>query len=152
MIRRAYPDLESALLNQWFQFRSSWDFDSGLVKFKDLTNKVQSTFLITPENIEKMKIWVRKTNTTSFHLSYFVLTFAFIWITLIKSDEPLNDDVLYHMSFVADCRRRLPIGLTETYSGNCLGIYYVSIKRSDAVSDEGVARAAEAIGRKLTLS
>ncbi|CAN1161156.1 Coumaroyl-CoA:anthocyanidin 3-O-glucoside-6''-O-coumaroyltransferase 2 [Linum perenne] len=149
LIRRAYPDLESALLNQWFQFRSSWDFDSGPVKFKDLTDKVRSTFLITPENIEKMKIWVRKINTTSFHLSSFVLTSAFIWITLIKSDEPQNDDVLYHMSFVADCRRRLPIGLPETYFGNCLGIYYVPIKRSDAVSDEGVARAAEAIGRKV---
>ncbi|CAN1218070.1 hypothetical protein LINPERPRIM_LOCUS1219 [Linum perenne] len=53
------------------------------------------------------------------------------------------------MSFIADCRRRLPIGLPETYFRNCLGIYYVPIKRSDVVSDEGVARAAEAIQRKV---
>ncbi|CAN1153008.1 Coumaroyl-CoA:anthocyanidin 3-O-glucoside-6''-O-coumaroyltransferase 2, partial [Linum perenne] len=48
-----------------------------------------------------------------------------------------------------DCRRRLPVRLPETYFGNCLGIYYVPIKRSDAVSVEGVARAAEAIGMKI---
>ncbi|CAN0896957.1 Coumaroyl-CoA:anthocyanidin 3-O-glucoside-6''-O-coumaroyltransferase 2 [Linum grandiflorum] len=151
LIRRAYPDLESVLLSQWFQFRSSWDFDSGPVKFKDLTDKVRSTFLITPEKIQRMKIWIRKANPTRFHLSSFVLTSAFIWVTLIKSEEQENDDVdeLYHMSFVADCRRRLPIGLPETYFGNCLGIYYVSIRKSDAVSDEGVARAAEAIGRRI---
>ncbi|CAI0454450.1 unnamed protein product [Linum tenue] len=119
VIRVAYPILESVLLNQWFEFGSSWDFDSGPTHYRDLSDKVRSTFVITRTNIEAV------------------------------GDSSVGPDALYHLSFVADCRQRLQIGLSPWYLGNCLGIYYVSMKKSDAVGENGFAVAAEAIGRKV---
>ncbi|CAL1392319.1 unnamed protein product [Linum trigynum] len=153
VIRRAYPLLESVLLNQWFEFGSSWDFDSGPTHYRDLSDKVRSTFVITRTNIERMKLWVRGKSPTTFRLSAFVVSSAFIWANLVKSqavgDSSVGPDALYHLSFVADCRQRLQIGLSPWYLGNCLGIYYVSMKKSDAVGENGFAVAAEAIGRKV---
>ncbi|CAL1408563.1 unnamed protein product [Linum trigynum] len=153
LIRGAYPGLESVLLNQWFEFGSSWDFDSGPTHYRDLSDKVRSTFVITRTNIERMKLWVRRKNPTPFRLSAFVVTTAFIWANLVKSqavgDSSVGPDGLYRLSFVADCRQRLQIGLPPSYLGNCLGIYYVSMKKSDAVGEHGFAVAAEAIGRKV---
>ncbi|CAN0914703.1 Coumaroyl-CoA:anthocyanidin 3-O-glucoside-6''-O-coumaroyltransferase 2 [Linum grandiflorum] len=158
IIRRAYPDLESTLANQWFElgFGSGWDFDSS--RTGDLTagtDKVRLTLVITRSMIERIKLWIRGINPTPFHLSAFVVTSALVWTLMIKSvaigEESAGPETLYHLNFVADCRSRLGVdGLSAgSYFGNCLSHYYVSVKRGDAASWNGVAAAAEVIGKKV---
>ncbi|CAI0452086.1 unnamed protein product [Linum tenue] len=121
LIRGKYGDLESALLQQWFDWLSTWNYNAGAAPRQlNLSNKVRSTMVITKPSLEGVGD---------------------------SSDDP---DRVYHLGFSADCRRRLGIELPESYLGNCLGPTFVGEKRGDlAAGGGGFFRAAEAIGRRV---
>ncbi|CAL1410560.1 unnamed protein product [Linum trigynum] len=155
LIREKYGDLESALLQQWFDWLSTWNYNAGAAPRQlNLSNKVRSTMVITKPNLDKLKARVRSANPEQAHVSTFVVTCALIWVTLIKSegvgDSSDDPDRVYHLGFSADCRRRLGIELPESFLGNCLGPTFVGEKRGDlAAGGGGFFRAAEAIGRRV---
>ncbi|CAJ1956464.1 unnamed protein product [Sphenostylis stenocarpa] len=131
---------------------------SGLVR--DLsTNKVRFTVVLTRQQIEKLKKWVSlkcaSYDSGLLHISSFVVTCSLIWICMIRSEESKSDslsqqsDEFCHLMFHADCRDRPEFSLSSTYFGNCLASFFVRIKRSELVRENGIVGAAEAIEREI---
>ncbi|KAI6672879.1 hypothetical protein NL676_000785 [Syzygium grande] len=60
-----------------------------------------------------------------------------------------SDDELCHFGFLADCRDRLEYSIPSTYFGNCLGICFVTEKRSTLLGKSGISHAARSIGGRV---
>ncbi|KAH7576846.1 hypothetical protein ACOSP7_002502 [Xanthoceras sorbifolium] len=121
-------------------------------------DNVLITLVIKPVKIEQLKNWVTtqcKNNNELAHIriSTFVVVCAYMWINLMKLQEQisgsLDDDMLYHFIFLADCRERFEFSIPATYFGNCLTKIFVSAKRRELMGESGVIFAAKAIGRKV---
>jgi hypothetical protein len=88
------------------------------------------------------------------HVSTFVVTCAFIWVCLIKSQyngasDFSDDSELFHFDFAADCRNRLKFPVPSTYFGNCLAI---ALEKGELLGETGIFEAVKAIGNKVRQS
>ncbi|KAK9284530.1 hypothetical protein L1049_023705 [Liquidambar formosana] len=149
---------ETFFLKQWWSRRSSWKEDTSTSLSED---KLRATFVMGRQDIERLKQWISTKcqinhESCPSHISTFVVTCAFMWVCLTKSQEvvvsgknSLNDDELYHFCFIADCRNTHEIPVPITYFGNCLAIFFVSAKRGELIGEDGVVVAAKAIGSKV---
>nr|KYP48052.1 Anthocyanin 5-aromatic acyltransferase [Cajanus cajan] len=120
--------------------------------------KVRAVFILNRDHIEKLKKWVYsecKRNGFDFeslHVSTFVVTSALMWVCKVQSEvtNPIpNNDEIYKLAFLADCRNRLEFSIPSTYFGNCVVGHMASLKRSKLVGGNGIVEAAIAIGREV---
>ncbi|KAI4346094.1 hypothetical protein L6164_013176 [Bauhinia variegata] len=119
------------------------------------TDMVRATFVLSPDQIERLKKWViaKCSNSDHFktlHISTFVVTSSLIWVCFVRSEEIIgynvpNDDELYHLIFLADCRNHHEVSIPSTYFGNCLGYRTVTMKRSELVGNNAIVEAVRAI-------
>ncbi|XVE66364.1 hypothetical protein DITRI_Ditri08aG0074700 [Diplodiscus trichospermus] len=110
-------------------------------------------------DIERLKRYVlnqstKTTESEQLRASTFVVTCALVWTCLIKvqetgSSENHVDDEFRYFCFVADCRNRPEFAIPETYFGNCLAIFFVRLKRSELLGENGVLAATRAIGNRV---
>ena len=120
-----------------------------------LADKVRATYVLGRAHIENLKHRITsQCMDKDLHVSTFVVTCAFIWVCLIKSQDSLVSDFsdmdkIYYFNFVADCRKRLEFPIPSTYFGNCLAICFVSLKRSELVGENGIFETVKAIGKKV---
>ncbi|WRX16461.1 hypothetical protein QQP08_008948 [Theobroma cacao] len=119
-------------------------------------DKVRATFLLGRAHVEKLKHLVTEANSEQLHISTFVVTCAFIWVCLIKSQESstrnssdADDNKYYYFQFPFDCRNRLEFPVPETYFGNCLKPGIAEVKKSELIGENGILLAAKAIGNKI---
>ncbi|KAF1886529.1 hypothetical protein Lal_00045762 [Lupinus albus] len=129
------------------------------------SNKVRATFILTRDQIEKLKKWVSIKCTTNtydsktLHISTFVVTCSLMWACLIKSEEFSKGnnncitkdyyDELCYLILLADCRNNPELSLPSTYFGNCLASGIVAIKRGVIVGENGIIEIANAIEREV---
>lgn len=120
-------------------------------------NKVRSTFVLSREQVERLKKWVSlkycATNDSgaSPHISTFVVTCSLVWVCMIRSEESKgnSDGELCYVVFLADCRDSPEFSLPSTYFGNCLASCIVGMKRSVVVGENGIVEVAQAIERRV---
>ncbi|KAJ7948853.1 Anthocyanin 5-aromatic acyltransferase [Quillaja saponaria] len=83
----------------------------------------------------------------------FIPNFGFgicIGIQHEKESKTDDEDELYHLTFGIDCRSHS--GSPLTYFGNCVAPCYVPLKRSQILGENGIVKAAKAIGEKVVES
>ncbi|CAK9315904.1 unnamed protein product [Citrullus colocynthis] len=119
---------------------------------KDLAplNTTRATFVLTKTQIQKLKASV---TSSSLRVSGFIVTCSLIWKCMIKSSiitqENHDDDEIFYLLFVGDCRNRLKEPLPPTYFGNCLDICIVELKKKELLKDDSIDGVVEAIGNKV---
>ncbi|CAH9096168.1 unnamed protein product [Cuscuta europaea] len=121
------------------------------------TDKVRSTFVVTRDDIQRLKNHILKRGRDSLHVSTFTVTCSYTWSCLVRSrrqtyKEDENDGELEEMEnflCAADCRGRLDPPLPKNYFGNCVVPCLASIREKDLIGDEGVRKAAEGIGESI---
>ncbi|EPS62076.1 hypothetical protein M569_12721 [Genlisea aurea] len=129
------------------------------VVFPVPTNRVRATFTLTPSEIKKLKDSIIAKNPNFSHLSSFVVSIAYIWSCLAKSDVH-HGDLSYepeevpggekdYFLFAVDCRSRLDPPLPENYFGNCVSYGLAAVPHEELVGDEGFFAAAESIAEQI---
>jgi len=129
-------------------------------EIRDLpSDMVRHTFVLTHDDVEKLKKWVSiKCKSHGLELpskTTFVVTCSLIWFCKVKSEEIKADTVLpnndesYILAFMADCRNRPEFSIPLEYFGNCLVCGNAEVKRSKLVGGNGILEAAIAIGNEV---
>ncbi|XP_057953139.1 malonyl-CoA:anthocyanidin 5-O-glucoside-6''-O-malonyltransferase-like [Malania oleifera] len=129
-------------------------------EFNAPSNTIRGTFMLRPDDIEKLRERVgqtlverkKKKQEDLPRLSTFTLTCAYVWVCLVKAEGLESKDGLAHTGFLfsADCRGRLEPPIPATYFGNCVGACCARVKVGDLSGEDGVAVAAEAIGESVS--
>ncbi|KAF9588953.1 hypothetical protein IFM89_017632 [Coptis chinensis] len=124
-------------------------------------NFVQGSFVMSCSEIGKLRQWVLsclnkdKKFVPPFHLSTFTLISSYVWICSIKARRTTEDvlrsceDQMEYFLFSADCRACLDPPLPVTYFGNCNGGFVVEGDRNELIGVNGIAIAAEMIGKAI---
>ncbi|XP_016433725.1 phenolic glucoside malonyltransferase 1-like [Nicotiana tabacum] len=117
-------------------------------------HKVRATFIITRDDIRKLKnlILSRRPNLT--HVTSFTVTCAYVWTCLIKSEgatigKEIDENEMEFFVCVADCRARFKPPIHPSYFGNCLMAYIARTRHADLVGKEGFTIAVELIGEPI---
>ncbi|KAK9284510.1 hypothetical protein L1049_023684 [Liquidambar formosana] len=151
--------LEALFLKEWWTWTSFWKEGTPISLPED--HKLRATFVLGRYDIERLKQWIsteceNHSESRPLHMSTFVVTCAFIWFCMTKSQDSvmcknksLDDDNLHHFVFLADCRNRHGISVPTTYFGNCLAACFLTAKKAELVGENGVVVAAKAIGSKV---
>ncbi|KAM5552278.1 anthocyanin 5-aromatic acyltransferase [Rosa sericea] len=162
--RKAIVDpyaLEGIFLKEWWKRISSKGAIIGNTKTAMLVPMcmVRATFLMDLNRMERIKNWIanlcnKGNEPLPVHLSAYVLTCAFVWISLIKSQEKYfnykccGQDQNY-FGFIAGGLTRLNHPVPSTYVGNCVGFGQAAAIRSELLGDNGIVVAARAIGNTV---
>ncbi|GMN33417.1 hypothetical protein TIFTF001_041891 [Ficus carica] len=158
--------LEQGLLMDFWSWASTTKEYVGPSNYQLITGKVRATFVLSHDQIKRLKSWVTNrlgdNGLELVHISTFVVTCALSWVCLVRSEEmedgninisesdKLDDDHNpYFFVFAADCRDRLQNPVPKTYFGNCLAFCMVSVTRKELLGANGIAAAAKAIGKKV---
>ncbi|KAL3647155.1 hypothetical protein CASFOL_008123 [Castilleja foliolosa] len=112
------------------------------------TNRVRSTFTLSPSNIKKLKNLVLAKKPELIQVSSFVVTGAYIWTCLMKSEVGDKDSEEMFL-FTVDVRSRVDPPVPENYFGNCLGYGMAGLERKELVGEEGFVNAAAAIAEDI---
>ncbi|KAF9603488.1 hypothetical protein IFM89_036761 [Coptis chinensis] len=122
----------------------------------NLADKVRATFVLGQSDIKRLKQWIlTRLSTPPLHLSTFVVTYSYVWVCLVKArwgqDVVANayGDQKENILFPIDCRPKLDPPLPKTYFGNCLTAGIASAKRGDLIGLDGIAIAAELLGKAI---
>ncbi|XVE84473.1 hypothetical protein DITRI_Ditri17bG0016300 [Diplodiscus trichospermus] len=142
------------LASMFMKDKWNWeDFDSVP------SDKLRVTFVIKRSDVELLKKWTARKfmeengSDSTLRMSTFVVTCAYMWICLIKSQQNRAHDLSSlgdsncHFIFLADCRDRLK--LPATYFGNCLEPCFTAAKKSELLDENGILVAAKAIAREI---
>ncbi|VFQ93815.1 unnamed protein product [Cuscuta campestris] len=118
-----------------------------------IPEKVRSTFVVSKEDIQRLKNHVLTRHPKIPHVSSFTVVFSYVWVCLVRSRTEINnaddddDDEMDNFIFTADFRARL--GLPHHYFGNCVVPCMGSVQTKDLTGDGGVANAAEVVGGSI---
>uniref|UniRef100_A0A1J3CFT1 Coumaroyl-CoA:anthocyanidin 3-O-glucoside-6''-O-coumaroyltransferase 1 n=1 Tax=Noccaea caerulescens TaxID=107243 RepID=A0A1J3CFT1_NOCCA len=120
---------------------------------------VRATFTISRNQIDNLKHWVTEQSTIQSHVSTFVVTLAFAWVSLIKTlvqdseteAREEDKDQVFHLLINVDCRNRLKCTepIPPTYFGNCMAPAIVSVKKRVLLGENGVLAASDAITARI---
>ncbi|XP_020238547.1 coumaroyl-CoA:anthocyanidin 3-O-glucoside-6''-O-coumaroyltransferase 2 [Cajanus cajan] len=160
-VLRDTKGLETIFLRDYFEARSTWKVGPIPKHGADDEDYVKATITFGRDDIESMKKWAlnRWKKDDEFqapqYLSKFVVTCAFMWVSLVKAKYRKDDDEVAEMKeeyfhFAADCRDRLEYPIPATYFGNCLTICHVALKRKDLKGEGGFMNAVKAIAKTIT--
>ncbi|KAL8031442.1 hypothetical protein ABFX02_13G024900 [Erythranthe guttata] len=115
-------------------------------------NKVRATFVITRDDVEKLKAFVL-TRRPEMHITAFTMTCALVWVCLVKAETgAVAPDEPEYFGFAADCRARLDPPLPATYFGNCLAFVKAQSTHGLLKGREGFLIAAESLGLAIQKS
>ncbi|KAK6160348.1 hypothetical protein DH2020_003729 [Rehmannia glutinosa] len=122
---------------------------------KTLTNKLRATYILTKNNIQKLRNFVQTKKPASItHLSSFTITTAYVWTCLVKSatdaGEEVDDDEPEHFVFAVDARRRLDPPVPATYFGNCVAFGITESTHGQLKGDDGFLLAVRLIGEVIS--
>ncbi|KAG7595745.1 Transferase [Arabidopsis suecica] len=122
-------------------------------------NMVRATFTLSRKQIDNLKSLVTEQSENQSPVSTFVVTLAFIWVSLIKtlvqdSETKANEedkDEVFHLMINVDCRNRLKYTqpIPQTYFGNCMAPGIVSVKKHDLLGEKCVLAASDAITARI---
>lgn len=150
--------LQSIFLNHWSKRRSSTNMVIG-VSDSDLDSAmVRATFLMCPDDMEKIKGWIVgrckvKNMDQPPRLTPSNLTCAYVWVCLIKSHEKVNGKLTgknpSYFGFNAGGITRLEYPVPAAYFGNCIGFARTMAAQSELSGEDGIIVAADAIGNRV---
>ncbi|XP_057492644.1 phenolic glucoside malonyltransferase 1-like [Actinidia eriantha] len=146
-------DLETTYLNFWLGKNGPGNKSLSLWDMKARPDAMLGTFLLSQDNIENIKMWVRfqwekkQLQKPSFHLSSFAITTAYTWVCLVKARQIRSEKV--YLGISVDCRGRLKPPAPPNYFGNCITSVIVDADSDDLTGEDGVAIAAMAIGKAI---
>ena len=132
-----------------------------LVKLEIQADIGRATFDLSRANIEKLRkrvlSWWDKVDeegktksSEAFHLSTFVLTFAYIMVCVVKAKDAKSNNKMVCFSFVAhDFRSRLDPPVPANYFGNCVGGGVVVAQARKLMEEVGLAIAAYRISDRI---
>ncbi|XP_027063051.1 phenolic glucoside malonyltransferase 1-like [Coffea arabica] len=139
---------QGVLLIKLFQNESSTDTTA-----KPMTKKVRRSFVISRNNIEKLKSLALQKRPQLVHLSSFTVICAHVWTCLVKcrgpSGEYVDDEEVEYFCCAADCRRRMDPPLPSNYFGNCQTLVRTNEKNGKLIGEEGFPIAVELIGEGI---
>nr|KYP45440.1 Anthocyanin 5-aromatic acyltransferase [Cajanus cajan] len=152
--------LEEVFLKEWRKRRLVQDIAIGREpKLVDLSGMVRATFLMSTTKMDKIKRYIincckEKNQPQPVHLSAYVLTCAFIWVCLVKTQQCVNEKVNNHedhsyFGFIAGGITRLDYPVPITYLGNCVGFGRASVRRKELLGEDGIVIAAKSIGSTI---
>ncbi|KAL6330405.1 hypothetical protein AAG906_040335 [Vitis piasezkii] len=128
----------------------------GKIKFEGYrpwppTNNVLATFVLSQEDLQRLKRWVAAKCPTLSHVSSFTVACAYVWVCTAKARAKRGEDVdeFEHFVFGADCRALLQPPLPATYFGNCLVSCFATTKTKELMGDNGFIIAAKTIGEAI---
>ncbi|KAK6120611.1 hypothetical protein DH2020_045644 [Rehmannia glutinosa] len=120
------------------------------------TKRVRSTYVLNESEIKKLKDLVLAKFPGFVHASSFVVTAAYVWSCLTKSQTPggqetikYNDDEMEFFLFAVDCRARLDPPLPGNYFGNCVSYGLGKIRHQELTGTDGFFMAAQAIAEEI---
>ncbi|KAF7823062.1 coumaroyl-CoA:anthocyanidin 3-O-glucoside-6''-O-coumaroyltransferase 1-like [Senna tora] len=91
-------------------------------------DNVRATFVLSRDQIEKLKKWVMAKGSGDLHISSFVVTSSLVWVY---------------------CRNYPDVSVPKTYFGNCLLNRFVRLKRGQLVGENGFMEAVNGIEIKV---
>ncbi|XP_022873115.1 malonyl-coenzyme:anthocyanin 5-O-glucoside-6'''-O-malonyltransferase-like [Olea europaea var. sylvestris] len=148
--RTSIADPEGLDSIYWELMKKCRPVDSPPLKFNIDSNKVRATFVMTKDDVEKLKNYVLGKLPKTSHVSSFTVICAHLWVCLAKSlaaiGEDVADDEVEYFCFPADCRARLNPPLPANYFGNCLALLKAEIAHGKLKTNDGFLIAAESIG------
>ncbi|KAL8502263.1 hypothetical protein ACS0TY_021403 [Phlomoides rotata] len=114
------------------------------------TNRVRATFVLTLNDITKLKKMVLEKKPGIVQVSSFVVTASYVWSCLVKSvNEEVTGDVAEFFVFPVDARGRVDPPVPANFFGNCLGYGVPEIEHEKLVGEDGFVIAAEAIAEEI---
>lgn len=150
--------LEGIFLKEWWKRRCNL-LPMVSAKAVELCDMVRATFVMGLDDMERVKGWIvtaqckRKSKPHSLDFSPYVLTCAFLWVCLVKTQEigggltnghSLNEDLNY-FGFIAGGLTRVGYPVPVTYFGNCIGFGRAMAVRGELIGEDGILVAATAI-------
>ncbi|KAG9132260.1 hypothetical protein Leryth_020546 [Lithospermum erythrorhizon] len=121
--------------------------------FREETDRVRTTFVISLEDIQKLKKHVSDRRSLK-HLSTFTVVCGYAWSCLIKSSNAtmvntIDEEEQQYFIFMADCRGRTDPVIPPNYFGNCLAQFQMSATNKELSGDEGLVTATKLIGETI---
>ncbi|KAM3686204.1 hypothetical protein ACJW31_11G180000 [Castanea mollissima] len=151
--------LEAIFLKDWWNRNSSQEIVAvGTQTNVDLSNMVRATFVMSLSDMERIKQWIlaqckRKNKSQPIHLSPSVLTCAFVWVCLLKTQVGVNEKCVgeepIYFGFNAGGLTRLEYPVPTTYFGNCIGFGRGMAKMNELLEEDGIIVAAEVFGNTV---
>ncbi|KAH0705266.1 hypothetical protein KY289_010342 [Solanum tuberosum] len=118
-------------------------------------DKVRCTFVISHNEITKLKNLILSKRPNLAHVTSFTVTCAYVWTCLIKSEattigeKEIDENAMEYFVCAADCRARINPPLPPSYFGNCIMGYVTQTRRIDLIGEEGFTIAVELIGEVI---
>nr|BAF99690.1 putative anthocyanin acyltransferase [Lobelia erinus] len=114
-------------------------------------DKLRITFIVTREQINRVKKSVLARRPTLEHLSTFTIACGLVWVCSAKVCDALGEykgmeDDREQFICVVDGRSRMDPPIPSTYFGNCLVPCIVLCKRNQLLEGEGLINAVEFLG------
>ncbi|KAG8386925.1 hypothetical protein BUALT_Bualt03G0199500 [Buddleja alternifolia] len=146
--RTAVEDPDGLDSIYWDQLKRSRPVESPPIKFP--LNRVRATFVITKDDVEKLKTFV-VTRRPEMPSTAFTIICALVWVCLVKAetDPTVADDEPEFFGFAADCRGRLNPPLPVTYFGNCLAFVKAESTHGLLTGNEGFLNAVESVRKAI---
>ncbi|KAL2466402.1 HXXXD-type acyl-transferase family protein [Abeliophyllum distichum] len=146
--RTGVEDSEGLDSLYWELLKKSRPVESPPLTFP--LNKVRATFIITRDDIQKLKNIVLAKQPNMAHLTTFTVVCAHLWVCLVKSRaEEVGEDEPEYFGFAADCRARLSPSLPSNYFGNCLAFVKAESTHGGLKGNDGFLIAAILIGEAI---
>ncbi|KAL3624767.1 hypothetical protein CASFOL_031435 [Castilleja foliolosa] len=141
--RSAVADPEGLDKIYWNLIKRSRAVESPPVVFP--LNKLRRTFILTLDDIQKLKNAV-----AGKHVTTFAVTCGLVWSCLVKAETTeVSDDEPEFFGFAADCRGRLTPPLPAAYFGNCLAFVKAESKHGLLKGKDGFLFAAECVSEAI---
>ncbi|KAJ9686828.1 hypothetical protein PVL29_015605 [Vitis rotundifolia] len=130
----------------------------GKIKFEGYrprpsTNNVLATFVLSQEDLQRLKRWVAVKCPTLSHVSSFTVACAYVWACMAKarakSGEDVGENEPEHLAFVGDCRAYFDPPIPANYFGNCLAPCSATVKSLELITEDGFIVAANTIGKAI---
>ncbi|KAK6149853.1 hypothetical protein DH2020_017378 [Rehmannia glutinosa] len=153
--RSVVKDLSGLAIKRWNHVKMRKNNDLSPVSGYPIpTNRVRATYVLTRDDIAKLKVFVSDRRPKLVHLSSFTIASSLAWTCLVRSEsacrEKIDDDEPEYFAFLADARSRSNPPLPPTYFGNCLASgFIVESTHGQLKGNEGFLIAAELIGELI---
>ncbi|KAI9186391.1 hypothetical protein LWI28_016788 [Acer negundo] len=126
-------------------------FDRTVIK--DPTGFVRGTFELTREDLQKLRNRVEeyyqvKESKNKLHLSTFVVTFANVFVCMVKARGGDRDREVI-IGLTADYRTRRKPPIPSNYFGNCLVAQVSFLKAGDLMEEKGLEIAADKLSEAI---
>ncbi|XP_050226280.1 phenolic glucoside malonyltransferase 1-like [Mercurialis annua] len=147
--------IDMVYLNEWLNMAPG-GYSKSLKQFPNFgpspeSDRVRGTFELSREDIKKLRQKILsdyQLETSSMHLSAFVLSFAYTALAIFKAKGfQGNKKVLFGIN--ADCRNRLDPPLPANYFGNCVSTYIVETEGENIIRENGLLFAVEKLSEGI---